>query len=95
MSIKKVLILICLASLAFAGEAIGNKKLGKDKDTTTVHYDLDEQQIQDWIDNLRLSVVLDPSFSYDLSQVTIDRNFRDYLERTEDKEQTERRNGED
>jgi len=55
---------------------------------------MEEYKIGAWIDNPTGVFVLDNSNIEDFEKVTIDRDFREYLTYTMDREQTEMRNGE-
>lgn len=70
------------SKIEFVAQAAGDKTIG-----------FNDVAIQAWIDNPSSINVLENSIE-DFDGVTIDRDFREYLTYTVDREQTEMRNGE-
>lgn len=92
---KQILTLVfACTSLALAAPSDQPKNI-KVSSKEDAHFGLDTVLIQDWIDKMSLTNILEHGVKVTLDDMKIDRNFRDYLVLTEDREQMERRRGED
>lgn len=72
---------VAKSKIEYVAQAAGNTSIN-----------IDDVNIVDWIDNRNAIVILEDN-TEDFGGVTIDRDFREYLTYTIDREQTEMRNG--
>lgn len=96
LKLTTVLVFATMVSMSFASQMVKSKlgdldilaQRGGDK----VISNFSEVDIHGWIDNLTAVGILDDDIE-DFEGVTINRDFREYLTYTIDREQTEMRNG--
>jgi hypothetical protein len=71
-----------------------NKRLVATVKAADVEYDFENQIVQQWMSNQNLEMILEMEKLKDDGIITIDRNFKEYLQYTMDRESTERMHSE-